>query len=195
MSVLSSFLWIGVTSAYFMPVGKVEYDNELLKLWYRKWDMISTFSLTIFIGISVFCEAFLVFNLLSSFTTSSCEMKLKLKVMLLRFFIRLVIAFTLGWFLYLFRAISTSLKLFSVKVALSFSVSIPKFLTVLTKYSLNTFAILISLSMVSTFSINLIVVLALTLIEKRGLTFCQNFLLSKTEFTSRFAKWSFFGFF
>ena len=68
--------------------------------------MISTFSLKIFIGISVFCEAFLLFNLLSSFTTSSFEMKLKLKVMLLRFFIRLVIAFILGWFLYLLKASS-----------------------------------------------------------------------------------------
>ena len=42
--------------------------------------MISTFSLIIFIGISVFCEAFLLFNLLSCFTVSSWEMKLKLKV-------------------------------------------------------------------------------------------------------------------
>ena len=150
--------------------------------------MISTFSLTIFIGIFVFCEAFLLFNLLSSFTTSSCEMNLKLKVKLLRFFIHLVNAFILRWFLYLLRAISTSPKLFSVKVALSFSISIPKFLTVLTKYSLNIFAILISLSIASSFSIILIVVIALTLFEKRGLTFCQNFLLSKTEFLSRFSK-------
>ena len=51
------------------------------------------------------------------------------------------------------------------------------------------------LSIVSSFSINLIVALALTLFEKRGLTFCQNFLLSKTEFTSIFAKWSFLDFF
>ena len=157
--------------------------------------MISAFSLTIFIEISIFCEAFLLYNLLSSFTTSSCEMKLKLKVELPRFFIRLVTAVILGWFLFFLRAISTSLKLFSVKVALSFSVSIPKFLTVLTKCSLNIFEILMSLSIVSSFSINLIVVLALTLFEERGLTFCQNFLLSKTEFTSIFAKWSFLGFF
>ena len=147
--------------------------------------MISTFSLTIFRGISVLCEAFLLFNLLSSFTISPCEMKLKPKVKLPISFIRLVIAFILGWFLYFLRAISTSLKLFSEKVVLSFPVSIPKFLIVLTKCSLNIFAILISLSIVSSFSINLIVVLALTLFEKRGLTFCQNFLLSKTEFTSR----------
>ena len=124
--------------------------------------MISTFSLTIFIGISVFCEDFMLFNLLSSFTITSCEMELKLKVKLPRFFIRLLIAFILGWFLYFLRAISTSLKSFPVKVALSFSVSIPKFLTALTKYSLNIFAILISLSIVSSFSINLIVLLALT---------------------------------
>ena len=35
---------------------------------------------------------------------------------------------------------------------------------------------------------HLIFDLALTLFEKRGLTFCQNFLLSKTEFTSTFFK-------
>ena len=69
------------------------------------------------------------------------------------------------------------------------------FLTILTKYSLNIFAILISLSIISSLSINMIVGLALTLFEKRGLTFCQNFLLSKTEFRSRFAKWYFFYFF
>ena len=66
------------------------------------------------------------------------------------------------------------------------------------KYSLNIFAILISLSFISSFSTNLIVVLALTLFEKSGLTFYQIFLLSKTEFTSRFsrfAKWSFLAFF
>ena len=33
LSVLSSFLWIGVTSACFIALGKVEHDNELLKLW------------------------------------------------------------------------------------------------------------------------------------------------------------------
>ena len=157
--------------------------------------MISAFSLTIFIGISVFCEAFLFFNLLSSFTVSSCEIKLKLKVRLPRFFIRLVIAFILEWFLYFLRVTSTSLKLFSVKVPLSFSVTIPKFLTKMTKYSLNVSVILIWLSIISWFSINLIVVLVLTLFEKRGLTFYQNFLLSKREFTSRFPNWSYLAFF
>ena len=67
-------------------------------------------------------------------------------------------------------------------------ISIPKLLIVLTRYSLNIFAVLISLSIISPFSINLIVVLALTLFEKRDLTFCQNFLLSKTEFSSRYSK-------
>ena len=63
---------------------------------------------------------------LSSFSISLFELKLKLKAKLTSFFIHSVIAFLLGWFLYFLRAISTSLKLFSVKVALSFSV-IPKF--------------------------------------------------------------------
>ena len=91
--------------------------------------------MTIFIGISVFWEAFLFFNLSNFFTVSSCKMKLKLKVKLPSFFI----AFILKWILYFLRAISTSLKLFSVKVALSFSVNIPKFLTILTNCSLTTF--------------------------------------------------------
>ena len=58
--------------------------------------MISTFSLTIYNEISVFCEAFLIFNLLSSFTVSSYEMKLKLKVKLPSIFIRSIIAFIPG---------------------------------------------------------------------------------------------------
>ena len=62
--------------------------------------MMSAFSSTIFRGISVFCGAVLLFNLLSPYTVSLCEMKLKLKVKLPIFFIRLVIAFTLGVFLY-----------------------------------------------------------------------------------------------
>ena len=62
--------------------------------------MMSAFSSTIFRGISVFCGAVLLFNLLSPYTVSLCEMKLKLKVKLPIFFIRLVIAITLGVFLY-----------------------------------------------------------------------------------------------
>ena len=41
----------------------------------------------------------------------------------------------------------------------------------------------------------MIVVLATTLFEKRGLTISQNFLLSDKEFTSKFVKCSFSGFF
>ena len=62
--------------------------------------MMSAFSSTIFRGISVFCGAVLLFNLLSPYTVSLCEMKLKLKVKLPIIFIRLVIAITLGVFLY-----------------------------------------------------------------------------------------------
>ena len=79
--------------------------------------MVSTFSLTIFLGISVFCEAFLLFNLLISSVILSCEMKLKLKVKLPRFFIHLILAFILGWFLHFLRAISSSLKLFYINIA------------------------------------------------------------------------------
>ena len=78
-----------------------------------------------------------------NFYKNICEMKLKLKVKLKSFFICSVIAFILGWFLYLLKAISTLLKLFSVKVALCFSANIPNILTILKKYSLNIFAILV----------------------------------------------------
>ena len=66
---------------------------------YRIWEMIYTFSLTIYKGISVFCKTFLLFNLLSSFTVSSYKKKLKLNVDLPSIFIRSIIAFVLGWFL------------------------------------------------------------------------------------------------
>ena len=58
--------------------------------------MISTFSFTTYKGTSVFCEGFLLFNLLSFFTVSSYEMKLKLKVKLPSIFIRSIIAFIPG---------------------------------------------------------------------------------------------------
>ena len=45
-----------------------------------------------------------------------------------------------------------------------------------------------SSSIISLFSTNLVVVLDLTLLEKRDLTIYQNFLLSDIEFTSRFTK-------
>ena len=121
---------------YFLPVGKAKHGNELLKLWHKKLYIISIFSLKIFIVISAFCDAFLLLNLLCSFTISSYEMKLKLKVKLQSFFIRSVIAF-------FWRFISTSLKLFSVKFGTFFSVIIPKLLTILAKYSLNIFATLV----------------------------------------------------
>ena len=69
------------------------------------------------------------------------------------------------------------------------------FLTIFTKYSSNGFAISMSSSTILLFSTNLIVVLALTLREKRIVTIWQNFLLSDVEFTSRFAKRSFLALF
>ena len=83
------------------------------------------------------------------------------------------------------------IQIISVKVELSFSVSIPTFLTVLTKYLLNIFAILISISTVSSFSISLIVVLVLTFFKKRGLTFCH----LKQSLHQDLKKWSFLAFF
>ena len=152
--------------------------------------MVSTISLPIFIGISVFYEPFLLPNLLSSLTISSCEMKLKLAAT--KFF-RLLI-YTKVVFL-IFKSRSTSFKSFSGKVALSFSVNIPTFLRKMDKRFAKYLWDFSSLSITSSFSINLIVSLALTLFEKSSLTFCQNFLLSKTKFTLRFAKMVLFGFF
>ena len=44
----------GLTSAYFNTVGKVELDNDLLKLWYMKKATMSLFSLITLTGISLF---------------------------------------------------------------------------------------------------------------------------------------------
>ena len=74
---------------------------------------------------------------------------------------------------------------FFVQCALIFA-SIPYFLTIPKKYLLNHFGISISSSIILLLSINLIVILALTLFEKRCLTICQNFLLSYIKFISRF---------
>ena len=155
--------------------------------------MVSTISLPIFIGISVFYEPFLLLNLLSSLTISSCEMKLKLAAT--KFFCLLSSCIYTKVAFLIFKNRSTSFKLFSGKVALSFSVNIPTFLRKMDKRFAKYLWDFSSLSITSSFSINLIVSLALTLFEKSSLTFCQNFLLSKTKFTLRFAKMVLFGFF
>ena len=82
-----------------------------------------------------------------------------------------------------------------MEIALCSFVNIPSFFTIFTKYSLNSFAIWISSSIVSSFSTNLIVVLDLILFEKRGLTICQNFVLSVIEFISKFARCYFLALF
>ena len=87
------------------------------------------------------------------------------------------------------------LKLFSMEIAFCFFLSCANLLTIFTRSLWKSFVIVISSSVFSLFSTNLIVVLALTLFEKRGLTICQNFLLSDIKFTSRFVKFSFFDFF
>ena len=153
--------------------------------------MVSTISLPIFIGISVFYEPFLLLNLLSSLTISSCEMKLKLATT--KFFRLLSSCIYTKVVFFIFKSRSTSFKSFSGKVALSFSVNIPTFLRKMDKRFAKYLWDFSSLSITSSFSINLIVSLALTLFEKSSLTFCQNFLLSKTKFTLRFAKMVLFG--
>ena len=60
-------------------------------------------SLDNFLGIFFFTEALLLFNLLSSLTVSSREMKLKLKVTKF-FFIRSAITFILGWAFVFFKS-------------------------------------------------------------------------------------------
>ena len=83
-----------------MAVGKVERDNELLKLRCKKYEIRSLFSLIIFTGISVFSEAFLLHQLSTSLTISSRQIKLKLNVGLVGYTILFLIAFMRAWFLY-----------------------------------------------------------------------------------------------
>ena len=52
LSVLSSFLKIGVISAYFKLAGYSEHDKALLKLCNIKYAIRSQFSLIILTGIS-----------------------------------------------------------------------------------------------------------------------------------------------
>ena len=123
--------------------------------------MILIFFLRTFMEYLSFVKLSCFLTYLSSFTVSSWEMKLKLNFHCI---------YTKVVFVFL-KAISTSLKIFPVKVALSFSVNNRKFLTTLTNW-FHFFVILTSLTIISSFSIYLIVGLALTLFEKRGLTFC-----------------------
>ena len=57
----------GSTSAYFNEVGKVELDNELLKLWCMKKATMSLFSLITLTGISFMRDVFFGSSFSSSF--------------------------------------------------------------------------------------------------------------------------------
>ena len=88
--------------------------------------------------------------------------------------------------------ISNSLKLVSVEIALCSFITNPIFLTIFTKYSLNSFAISISSSIFSLFSTNLIGGLALTLFEKRGFKNLPKFFVIWDRIYIKICKMSFF---
>ena len=78
--------------------------------------------------------------------------------------------------MYLIIAISNLLNWFAAEYVIFFSVNIPSYLTIFTKYLLKIFAISDSSSTISSFSTNLMIVLAFTLLKIAGLqsarTFC-----------------------
>ena len=67
MSVLSSFLWFCVTSAYFIPVGKVEYVTTT-SCWNYVTSNIKQYQ---------YLDTFLLFKLSTTFVASSYEVKWK----------------------------------------------------------------------------------------------------------------------
>ena len=71
LSVFSSFLRTGLTSAYFNAVEKVELDKELLKVWCIKKATMSIFYLITWTGIWFIWDAFFGSNFLSSFNVWS----------------------------------------------------------------------------------------------------------------------------
>ena len=116
-------------------MGKVELDNELLKV---KKATISSFSLITLTGISFTWDAFFGSNYSSSFKVWSKDIYSKLKFRLSSFDILPLIAFKLGPFLCFKIAVSKGSKIFKLKLFAFFLgkfslVRISKFLTILLK--------------------------------------------------------------
>ena len=101
----------------------------------------------------------------------------------------------LGWFLYFIIACKS--RWLDNLLCRSFSHSyfgIFRFFTIFEKKSLKIFAILFSLDFIFSLSTKIMASLDLTLSERKGLTVCQNFLLSVMSFSFNLAKYSFFSF-
>ena len=101
----------------------------------------------------------------------------------------------LGWFLYFIMACRTRLpdnRLWRSSSNLYSGIS--RFLTIFEKKSLKVFATSVSLDSTLSLLTKIIVSLNLTLSQRKGLTVCQNFLLSVISFLFNLAKHSFFPF-
>ena len=79
----------GSTSAYFNEVGKVELDNELLKLWCMKKATMSLFSLITLTGISFMRDVFFGSSFSSSFNFDQrmCIENKNLDYLVLKFYL------------------------------------------------------------------------------------------------------------
>ena len=101
----------------------------------------------------------------------------------------------LGWVLYFIMACSTGLPDNLLWRSSSHLYSgISRFLTVFEEKSLKVFATSVSLDSTLSLLTKIIVSLDLTLSVRKGLTVCQNFLLSVISFSFNLAKYSFFSF-
>ena len=133
MSDWSSFLWTGVTSAYFIPVGKSRTWQRFIKIVIQEMRNTVQIFLDNFPRNICFCEkpSYILkyWPLLLLSHTKWIEAKCRIS----HFPIFSVIAMMLGWFLYFAVAISTSLKLISVETTLCSLVNIPNYLTIFTK--------------------------------------------------------------
>ena len=143
----------------------------------------------IFTRISVFWEAFLLYNLTISITISSRQ--LELNVRLFSSTILFLIAFILVLFSYLIIVPFISSKWSSVGFIFDFLLTLPNFWTILTKCSLEILVIFSLWSIRVSFSTKFRILGDFTLFEKRGFRVCQKLLLSVTEDISSLAKRSF----
>ena len=105
------FLCMGVTSANSKDEGKLEDLIALFVLVHKKSANISILSLTILVGISVFCQCEVLSNLRISFSTSPMFTSSKWNVLFLLYF---WIAWMLEWFLYFKMPLKTGSLMFSV---------------------------------------------------------------------------------
>ena len=135
---MTSFLKAGLTSSYFNAVGKVELDNDLLKLWCMKKATMSLFSLITFTGISFSWDVFFRSYFSSSFNFWSKDVYLREEFGLSNFEILPLIAIKVEWFIYFKIAASTGSRIFKWKpfvfsLGKLLLVTVSKYLTILLK--------------------------------------------------------------